>query len=104
MKNLTNATKVLLAGWVNNDGAWNKTLAGNVVTVGAKSDNCVLPTPETTGDQGCWGFKKFKVTEYEALLADLKAGKVKVNSNSDDAELKDHNFGCSNAIEVNYVL
>ena len=22
----------------------------------------------------------------------------------DDAKLKDHNFGCSNAIEVNYVL
>ena len=103
MKNLTNATKVLLAGWVNNDGAWNKTLAGNVVTVGAKSDNCVLPTPATTGDEGCWGFKNFKIAEYEALLADLKAGKVKVNSNSDDAELKDHNFGCSNAIEVNYV-
>lgn len=103
MKNLKNTTKVLLAGWVNNDKAWNATLAGNVVTVGAQSDNCVLPTPDTTGDSGCWGFKKFTLSEYNTLLANLKNGTVKVNSNSDNDELSANNFGCSAKVKVNYI-
>lgn len=103
MKNLKNTTKVLLAGWVNNDKAWNSTLAGKVVTVGAKSDNCVLPTPDTTGDSGCWGFKKFTLSEYNTLLANLKNGSVKVNSSSDNDELSANNFGCSASVKVNYI-
>lgn len=103
MKNLTNTVKVLLASWVNNDGAWTKTLAGEVRTVGAQSDNCVLPTPETTGDDGCWGFKKFTVDEYKEVLAKLKAGTIKVNSNSTDENLRNHNFSCSDKVVVNYI-
>ncbi len=103
MKNLANSTKVLLAGWVNNDNAWNSTLASKVVTVGAQSDNCVLPTPETTGDEGCWGFKNFTVEQYKTVLANLKAGTTHVNSNSDNEDLVAHNFSCSSRVKVNYV-
>lgn len=103
MKNLTETTEVLLAGWVNNDQSWNDTLAGNVVTVGAQSGNCVLPTPETTGDPDCWGFNTFTVEQYQEILEELKAGTVHVNSNSDNAELTAHNFGCSSRVNVNYI-
>ena len=103
MKNLQNSTVVMLTSWVNASGAWNSTYAGNVITVGAKSDNCVLPTPETTGDADCWGFKTFTIADYTTLLGKLKAGTVAVNSNSDNASLSAHNFGCSAKVVVNYI-
>ncbi len=103
MKNLANSTKVLLAGWVNNGNAWNDTLASKVVTVGAQSDNCVLPTPETTGDNGCWGFKNFTVDEYKTVLGNLKDGTTHVNSSSDNDDLVAHNFSCSSRVKVNYI-
>jgi len=103
MKNLKNSTVVMLTSWVNSDGAWNSTYASNVITVGAKSDNCVLPTPDTTDDAGCWGFKNFSTADYTTLLGKLKAGTVAVNSNSDNAALSAHNFGCSAKVKVNYI-
>jgi basic membrane protein A len=103
MKNLKNSTVVMLTSWVNSDGAWNSTYASKVITVGAKSDNCVLPTPDTTGDSGCWGFKNFTVADYTTLLGKLKAGTFAVNSNSDNAALSAHNFGCSAKVKVNYI-
>lgn len=103
MKNLTQTTKILLADWANNDQAWNDSMAGEVITVGAKSGNCVLPTPETTGDEGCWGFETFTVDEYNEVLADLQNGTIKVNSFSEDAVLSVNNFGCSELVKVNYI-
>ena len=81
---------------------WPETLEGKVVTVGAKSNNCVLPTPETTGDEGCWGFKNFKQDEYDELLADIKSGEIKINSNSDNENLVGNNFGATK-VKVNFI-
>jgi basic membrane protein A len=103
MKNLLPTTEVMLASWVNESNSWKDTYAGKVITVGAKSDNCVLPTPETTGDKDCWGFKKFSLTDYATLLGKLKAGTIKVNSNSDGDKLVAANFSCSAKVKVNYI-
>ncbi|MDD6241472.1 MAG: BMP family ABC transporter substrate-binding protein [Eubacteriales bacterium] len=103
MKNLKATTKILLSTYVDNDQAWSKDLAGNVVTVGAQSDNCVLPTPETTGDKDCWGFKKFTIAEYNTLLGKLKNGSVKVNSFSKDDVLAANNYGCDNLVKVHHI-
>jgi basic membrane protein A len=103
MKNLQNTTQIMLASFVNTDERWACTYAGKVITVGAKSDNCVLPTPATTGDNGCWGFKTFTQVDYATILGKLKAGTVAVNSCYDDASLKAHNFGCSDKVVVNYI-
>jgi basic membrane protein A len=103
MKNLKNSTVIMLTSWVNADCAWNSTYAANVITVGAKSSNCVLPTPETTGDSGCWGFKNFTIADYTTLLGKLQVGTIEVNSNSDNAALSAHNFGCSAKVKVNYI-
>lgn len=102
MKNLKETTEVLLASYVNNNMTWPDALKAKVVTVGAKSNNCVLPTPETTGDDGCWGFTNFKQEDYDSLLADIKAGKIKINSNSDSANLVGNNFGATK-VKVNYI-
>ena len=103
MKNLKETTKVLLAGYINDDMNWNNDMAGEVVTVGALSGNCILPTPETTGDEDCWGFNTFTQEQYEEILAGLKDGSVKVNSNSDNESLSANNFGCSAKVKVNYI-
>ena len=104
MKNLTFATKVLLTDWVNEDGAWNSTLASNVVTVGAQSEMVKLPTPEEDNDEGCWGFEKFTIEEYNDLYAKLQSGEVKVNSNQDNTELSENNFGVNpQYCVVNYI-
>lgn len=105
MKNLANTVEVMLASYIDNSG-WNETAKGKVITVGAKSDNCVLPTPETTGDDGCWGFKNFTIAEYKTLLGKLKSGEVRVNSyynNQDGKLLEEHNFGASKKTFVNYI-
>ena len=102
MKNLQETTEVLLASYINNDMEWPETLAGNVVTVGAQSNNCVLPTPESTGDDGCWGFENFTIAEYESLLSKIKAGDIKINSNSDNENLVGNNFGATKVV-VNYI-
>jgi basic membrane protein A len=103
MKNLKATTKILLASYVDNGGKWNTTLAKNVVTVGAESENCVLPTPDTTGDADCWGFKNFTVAQYNEVLGKLKAGTIAVNSNSDDAALAANNYGCDDLVKVNHI-
>jgi|LAHS01.1.fsa_nt_gb basic membrane protein A len=103
MKNLLSTTEIMLASWVNEGGAWKSAYAKNVITVGAKSDNCVLPTPDTTGDSGCWGFKNFSIADYTTLLGKLKAGTIKVNSNSDNDKLVAANFSCSAKVKVNYI-
>ncbi len=103
MKNLQESTEVLLTTYVQNDLTWGDSLAGEVVTVGAQSESCVLPTPETTGDPDCWGFENFTIEEYDSILAMLKDGSVKVNSNSNNEQLSAHNFGCSAKVSINYI-
>ena len=104
MKNLTFATEVLLTDWVNQDGKWNDTLAGNVVTVGAKSEMVKLPTPKDDNDEGCWGFEKFTIEEYNEVYKGIQNGTIKVNSNNNDEELSKNNFGVNPEYAVvNYV-
>ena len=104
MKNLTFATKVLLTDWVNRDGNWSDALKGNVVTVGAKSEMVKLPTPKEDGDEGCWGFKKFTIEEYNKLYEEIKNETVKVNSNQDNDSLSANNFGVDpQYCVVNYI-
>lgn len=93
MKNLSETVQVILASYVNNDLAWTDDLAAKVVTVGASSDMCKLPTPEADNDPGCWGFENFTEEEYNEVYNLVKNGTIKVNSNSDGDELRENNFG-----------
>lgn len=104
MKNLTFATQVLLTTCVNEGLSWGDTLAGNVVTVGASNEMVKLPTPDKDDDPDCWGFEKFTVEEYNSFYEDVKSGKVKVNSFSDNEILSANNFGVDTAYcTVNYI-
>lgn len=104
MKNLKESVQVLLATYVDNDAAWSKDLAGNVVTVGCKTQMTKLPTPEADDDAGCWGFKNFTVAQYESVYSKVSSGSIEVNSNSDNEELSANNFGCNpQYVTVNYI-
>ena len=104
MKNLQFSVEVMLTSYVDNNKTWISDYASKVVTVGAASEMCKLPTPEADDDAGCWGFKNWTVEEYNTLYASLKDGSVKVNSNSDNTALKDANFGVNPAYcKVNYI-
>ena len=76
MKELTTSVVLALTDFYNNDGKWNDAKAGKTATLGAK-DNCVgLPTaPES------WGFKTFKLEEYNTLFNLVKTGTKVVNDN-----------------------
>lgn len=102
MKNLTNTIEIMLTSYVDNDKAWKAGYAGEVFTVGAQSDNTVLPTPEVDNDPGCWGFKKFTQAEYNTVLGKLKTNEIKVNANADNEELSTSNFGLDNVL-INYI-
>ena len=104
MKNLQFSVEVMLTSYVDNNKTWISDYASKVVTVGAASEMCKLPTPEADDDADCWGFKNWTVKEYNTLYASLKDGSVKVNSNSDNTALKDANFGVNPAYcKVNYI-
>lgn len=104
MKNLTFATQVLLTTCVNEGLSWGDTLAGKVVTVGASDEMVKLPTPDKDDDPDCWGFENFTVEEYNAFYEDVKSGKIKVNSFSDNEILSANNFGVDAAYcTVNYI-
>lgn len=104
MKNLQDSVEVMLTSYVDNGGAWKQEYAAKVLTVGASSEMCKLPTPTADADDGCWGFKSFKVEDYEALYAGLKDGTVKVNSYSDNVKLSTNNFGVNPSYAVvNYI-
>ena len=104
MKNLQFSVEVMLTSYVDNNKTWISDYASKVVTVGAASEMCKLPTPEADDDADCWGFKNWTVKEYNTLYASLKDGSVKVNSNSDNTALKDANFGVNpEYCAVNYI-
>ena len=104
MKNLQDSVEVMLTSYVDNNNAWKDDYAGKVLTVGATSEMCKLPTPEADNDEGCWGFKNWTVDEYNELYAKLKDGTVKVNSYSDNTTLSEKNFGVNPEFcTVNYI-
>jgi len=103
MKNLTNSTKVMLASWANNNCEYTDVYASKVITVGAETNNCCLPTPEETGDAGCWGFKTFTLAQYADIKAKVVAGTVKVNSFADKDALAANNYGGSAKVKVNVI-
>ena len=82
MKGLGESIKAGLTDWKNNNYAFSNTHAGKILNLGVNEDAVALPTPEATGDQGCWGFKKFTVAEYNALVAKMKAGTVTVSDDT----------------------
>ena len=94
----------MLTSYVDNNNTWKDGYAGQVLTVGATSEMCKLPTPAADNDEGCWGFKNWTVEEYNELYAKLKDGTVKVNSNSDNTTLSKKNFGVNPEFcTVNYI-
>lgn len=97
MKNLRMSVEVMLASYMNEGGKWNSTFAKNVITVGAQSNMCKLPTEEEDNDPGVWGFKNYTVDQYKQLYKKLQDGEIKVNSftGNDEYPLEEiqYNFG-----------
>ena len=60
------------------DGKWDTLLADKCSNLGAADDATGLPT-------ATWRFKTFTVDEYKALFADLKAGKLNIDSSTPDS-------------------
>lgn len=103
MKDLSKSVSLMLTRFVNNSSAWDEGIKGKVMTVGAKNGLIALPTPETTGDEGCWGFSAYTQEDYSKIYSKLKDGTVKVNANSDIKELGFHNFGCTQKTDITYL-
>ncbi len=85
MKGLGSSIKSALTSWKNSDMKFNDNYAKKVLELGIKEDAVALPTETATGDKGCWGFKKWKESEYNTLVADMKAGKVTVPNETPEA-------------------
>ena len=60
------------------DGKWDELLADKCSNLGAADDATGLPT-------ATWRFKTFTVDEYKALFADLKAGKISIDSSTPES-------------------
>ncbi len=83
MKGLGESIKSALTDWKNNDyKKFSASLAGKIENLGINEDAVALPTPTSTGDEGCWGFKSWKVTDYEALVKAMKAGTITVSDDT----------------------
>ena len=78
MKGLGTSIKTTLTSWKDNNYKLDDTYAGKIKTLGAAEDAVALPTPSTTGDEGCWGFSKWTETEYTALFNKIKDGSVTI--------------------------
>ncbi|MCI7058170.1 MAG: hypothetical protein MR979_03785, partial [Mollicutes bacterium] len=59
--------------------------SAKIQTLGINQDAVALPTEATTGDKGCWGFKKWTEADYAKLVADMKAGTVTVSNDTSKA-------------------
>lgn len=78
MKALQLSTETALKAYF--DGKWDE-IGGKDVQFGlADGDYVGLPTAE-----GSWNFKTFTTAEYEAVVAKLKSGEIKVDNTSDPA-------------------
>ncbi|NLC72455.1 MAG: BMP family ABC transporter substrate-binding protein [Ruminococcaceae bacterium] len=76
MKQLQNVTEAVLQAL--QEGNWEN-YGGKVMTFSlAEGDYVGLPTAEAS-----WGFKNFKLDDYNALVESIKKGEVKVDNNAD---------------------
>ncbi len=83
MKGLGASIKSALTDWKNNNyEKFSDKLAGKIENLGINEDAVALPTPTSTGDDGCWGFKNFKTTDYDTLVAAMKSGTINVSSDT----------------------
>lgn len=84
MKGLGESIKSALNDWKkNNYEKFSDKLAGKIETLGINDDAVALPTPETTGDEDCWGFKNFTIEQYKTLVSQMKAGTITVSADTD---------------------
>ena len=86
MKSLQLSVETALTTYL--EGKWD-TIGGTAAQYGLEEGDYVgLPTAE-----GSWNFKTFTAEEYEAVIAKLKSGEIKVDNNSDPAtkpEVSEH--------------
>lgn len=79
MKGLKEAVEYALNAFYK--GEWDTKLADKILNLGANDDAVGLPT-------ATWSMTKFTVKDYEALLAKIKNGSVKINNASDLATIQ----------------
>ena len=65
------------------DGTWAETYGNNCVNLGAKDGSVGLPT-------ATWSLKNWSVADYEALLADIVAGKIAIDNDFTKLASSDH--------------
>ncbi len=83
MKGLGTSIKSALTDWKNNNyEKFSDSLAGKIENLGIDEDAVALPTPTSTGDEGCWGFKNFKLADYDTLVKAMKAKTITVSSDT----------------------
>lgn len=82
MKGLGSSIKSALTSWKNNDMKFNADYSKKILNLGVKEDAIALPTPSTTGDEGCWGFKNWKETDYNVLVNQIKNGTITIPSDT----------------------
>ena len=85
MKGLGTSIKEALTSWKGNENKFDAKHSAKIQTLGIKQDAVALPTEATTGDKGCWGFKKWTEADYAKLVADMKAGTVTVSNDTSKA-------------------
>lgn len=85
MKGLGTSIKEALTSWKDNENKFDAKHSAKIQTLGIKEDAVALPTEATTGDKGCWGFKKWTEADYAKLVADMKAGTVTVSNDTSKA-------------------
>lgn len=84
MKGLGESIKSALDDWKKNDYKnFSEKLAGKIENLGVNEDAVALPTPEATGDEGCWGFKTWTINDYKELVTKMKNGTVTVSDATD---------------------
>lgn len=85
MKGLGTSIKEALTSWKDNENKFDAKHSAKIQTLGINQDAVALPTEATTGDKGCWGFKKWTEADYTKLVADMKAGTVTVSNDTSKA-------------------
>ncbi|MCI7212759.1 MAG: BMP family ABC transporter substrate-binding protein [Bacillales bacterium] len=85
MKGLGTSIKEALTSWKDNKNKFDAKHSAKIQTLGINQDAVALPTEATTGDKGCWGFKKWTEADYAKLVADMKAGTVTVSNDTSKA-------------------
>ncbi len=80
MKGLTNSVVLALTDLYKNNGTWPAEYAGKTANLGVDEDCVGLPTAAAS-----WRLNNFTVDQYNALFADVKAGKIAISNSTDAA-------------------